>query len=601
MTLDKKIIYLLLFLFHILLSWTFNSISYSDFLPSLHNGEGFWFFAADSLKYHNEAIIQLEYLKNSDWISWFYSFKSHTNVKVISLSYWILGNPSPISVSIVNALIWLVSIVLIFRSSQLIFPKNFFLPFLISTFFFHPSILMQSTQLLRDPYLILGVCCFIYGWVILEKNYSRWRWLFYTLLGFVLTVSMRQYLFPIFAISTLIYMPWVVYHKRWMMFPFAILVIFLALFQFSDRDTRTPSNITLALEQNKVLTLNAEVLEEKILKLRKRILVTPIEEFDNEEFKAFQDAQLQVIENLSSESDQVSSNLEFINLLEKKYDFLSKTIDQDISQEVTIENKSVLLSKTIDQDISQEVTIENKSDLMSRTIDQDISQERTSVVNNFMVEVNIELDRMNVPIDKENTEEIAYDQLSYWEKIEHDTADNFPPLLHTGIPVLDFANVLANHIGAIRYDWIRVIVTAGNYGSVIDAHVPIYDFYSVLTYLPRAIQIGFLAPFPKDFLTSGGSVGRIGYILSCAEMLLWYFIFFGFFYSLFVNLSVFRQLIPVFIFSVSIIILLAYVVPVIGALFRMRQGYMIPFYIYGMYGLQLLYNRFPMRLFDNKY
>ena len=125
--------------------------------------------------------------------------------------------------------------------------------------------------------------------------------------------------------------------------------------------------------------------------------------------------------------------------------------------------------------------------------------------------------------------------------------------------------------------------------------------YSALKYLPRAIQIGFLAPFPKDFLASGNSVGRIGYILSGAEMLLWYFIFFGFFYSLFVNLSVFRQLIPVFIFSVTIIIILTYVVPVIGAIFRMRQGYMIPFYIFGMYGLQLLYNRFSMRLFHTKY
>ena len=93
MTLDKKIIYLLLFLFHIALSWTFNSIAYSDFLSNLHNGEGFWFFAADSIKYHNEAIIQLEYLKNSDWISWLNSYTTHANVKIISLSYWLLGNP----------------------------------------------------------------------------------------------------------------------------------------------------------------------------------------------------------------------------------------------------------------------------------------------------------------------------------------------------------------------------------------------------------------------------------------------------------------------------------------------------------------------------
>ena len=144
-------------------------------------------------------------------------------------------------------------------------------------------------------------------------------------------------------------------------------------------------------------------------------------------------------------------------------------------------------------------------------------------------------------------------------------------------------------------------MAGGNVGSVIDINVPIYDFYSAFKYIPRALQIGFLAPFPGDFFTTGSSVGRIGYIIASAEMLLWYAVLFGFFYSIFVNLSVFRQLIPVFIFSFTIIVLLAYVVPVVGALFRMRQGYMIAFYIYGMYGLQLLYNRFSMRLFHTKY
>ena len=550
MTLDKKIIYLLLFLFHIALSWTFNSIAYSDFLSNLHNGEGFWFFAADSIKYHNEAIIQLEYLKNSDWISWLNSYTNHANVKIISLSYWILGNPNPISVSIVNAIVWLVSIVLIFRSSQLIFPKNFFLPFLISTFFFHPSILIQSTQLLRDPYLILGICCFIYGWVILEKNYSRWQWLFYILLGFILTVSMRTYLFPIFAIPTLIYMTWVVYHKRWMFFPFAVLVILLAIFQSSYVNKRAAINVTEQVQSFKNMEIKTQAMDLKIIKVKKLINDMHDKAFLDQENKVFLDNQIKSIEDLIFEN---------ITTIEKVID--------------SIDQIELLLSKKLETNISQELIINNTNDQPGINS------------NNFKDEVSREFDKV-----------ISFnpDTLSS-SSVESNFIKEFPPVAYSSNTVVYSLNVVSHHIGAIRHDWINVVLRGGNVGSVIDANVQISDFYSAFKYLPRAVQIGFLAPFPKDFLASGNSVGRIGYILSGVEMLLWYFIFFGFFYSLFVNVSIFRQLIPVLIFSLTIIIVLAYVIPVVGALFRMRQGYMIPFYIYGMYGLQLLYNRFSMR------
>jgi len=231
------------------------------------------------------------------------------------------------------------------------------------------------------------------------------------------------------------------------------------------------------------------------------------------------------------------------------------------------------LSKKLETNISQELIINNTNDQPGINS------------NNFKDEVSREFDKV-----------ISFnpDTLSS-SSVESNFIKEFPPVAYSSNTVVYSLNVVSHHIGAIRHDWINVVLRGGNVGSVIDANVQISDFYSAFKYLPRAVQIGFLAPFPKDFLASGNSVGRIGYILSGVEMLLWYFIFFGFFYSLFVNVSIFRQLIPVLIFSLTIIIVLAYVIPVVGALFRMRQGYMIPFYIYGMYGLQLLYNRFSMR------
>ena len=84
-------------------------------------------------------------------------------------------------------------------------------------------------------------------------------------------------------------------------------------------------------------------------------------------------------------------------------------------------------------------------------------------------------------------------------------------------------------------------------------------------------------------------------LLAGSEMILWYIILVGYFYILFTHLSVMRPLIPVFLFSLIMIILLGYVLPNVGAIFRMRQGYMIPFYMFGLYGVLMLYEKWSQR------
>ena len=74
-------------------------------------------------------------------------------------------------------------------------------------------------------------------------------------------------------------------------------------------------------------------------------------------------------------------------------------------------------------------------------------------------------------------------------------------------------------------------------------------------------------------------------MLSGLEMLSWYFIILGFLYIVFTKPLVIEPLLPIIMLSVFIIILLGYVVPNIGAIYRMRQGFMIPFYMVGTYGI----------------
>ena len=115
-------IFSLLVCFHLTISYIFIFIANSNFLEHLHNGEGFWNFAIDATLYHKEALIQVEYLREREWLSWFFSFPNHQNVKAISIAYWITGSSNQFSFAFVNSLIWVFSILLIFKSTKLLTP-----------------------------------------------------------------------------------------------------------------------------------------------------------------------------------------------------------------------------------------------------------------------------------------------------------------------------------------------------------------------------------------------------------------------------------------------------------------------------------------------
>ena len=60
-------------------------------------------------------------------------------------------------------------------------------------------------------------------------------------------------------------------------------------------------------------------------------------------------------------------------------------------------------------------------------------------------------------------------------------------------------------------------------GSAVDSDVEFRSVSEVLLYMPRAAEIGFLAPFPSMWFSEGNSVGRAGRLLSAFEMVLTYF------------------------------------------------------------------------------
>lgn len=108
--------------------------------------------------------------------------------------------------------------------------------------------------------------------------------------------------------------------------------------------------------------------------------------------------------------------------------------------------------------------------------------------------------------------------------------------------------------------------------SMIDVHVSFADFNDVLGYLPRAIQIGFFAPFPDTWLMSGNrSSSSWMRMMSGAEMLMAYVAFMG----LFLNIVLGRIRNPGLMlcavaFSMTVMLVYVLAIPNLGSLYRVR-------------------------------
>ena len=414
----------LLLIFHALVAIILFVVANSEYLSHLHNGQGFWYFAIDSTLYHQEASNSTTFLRNSQWLDWWSSYGRHQHVKWIALVYWATGYEAPILFEIINGLVWSSSIVLLYKSSKLIF-NNSIVSAISVLFFFQPSILISSTQLLRDPFFILGICFMCYGWAILKKNKNNLG-IVLILIGSVFFISMRPYFsFVLFAVF-FFYSIKLILNKEISIFTISLLIVPLFIF------------MQLGLEN--------------------RYLTSFFQNFE--------------IQNNSNKGENILDPL-------------------------LIQNGNI----------------------------------KSAV---------------------------------FWQTV-------------TSIP-----NFLTDKLSAMRYGFRNVNKSAG---SKIDSDKPYNSFVDAILYFPRVVQVAFLSPFPSHWIKTGKETGRIGRMLSGLEMLSWYFIILGFLYIVFTKPLVIEPLLPIIMLSVFVIILLGYVVPNIGAIYRMRQGFMIPFYMVGVYGI----------------
>lgn len=103
-------------------------------------------------------------------------------------------------------------------------------------------------------------------------------------------------------------------------------------------------------------------------------------------------------------------------------------------------------------------------------------------------------------------------------------------------------------------------------GSEVDGNRLPNDALSSVAYMPRALMVGLLAPFPNTW-TERVSVPRL---IGAVETAVWYLFALGLVITLWKNPS--RQLLAGLTFCLALLVVLAYIHPNVGTLYRQRFG-----------------------------
>jgi len=542
---ERNLFFCFLF-FHIFVSIFLFIVANTEHLSSLHNGMGIWYFALDSGKYHLEALNLITHLQSHEWSEWWALYPEHHHVKIISLTYLITGYHVPISFEIVNSFVWATSILLIHRVSKLLFINNNLTSLVAIMFFFQPSILISSTQLLRDPILILGFCFVLYGFAVLSKQKTTWKWAVMIQIGIILLLLMREYLSVVVLACLLIPAIALIKEKRFIP-PLLFLIIPMLLLVFFAPHKYVPDvdSITDTIEKQVQTPVTNEIQVQ-----------TPVTNEIQVQTPVTNEIQVQIpVTNEIQVQTPVTNEIQ-----------VQTPVTNEIQVQTPVTNE-IQLQAPVTNEIQVQTPVTNEI------------QVQTPVTNEIKVQTPVTTEKqVQTPVSTEKQVQSIYlnaitSKISSLKQVQS-----------------IYLNAITSKISSLRLGF-REINLAGA-GSSIDLNYRFNSISELVKYFPRALQIGLLSPFPPDWFEKGQSTGKIGRLLAGMEMIIWYLILSGFIFVVFKDPSVLKPFATVFLFSITLIILYAYVIPNIGTVFRMRQAYMMPFFLFGAYGLSLMRSNF---------
>ena len=122
-------------------------------------------------------------------------------------------------------------------------------------------------------------------------------------------------------------------------------------------------------------------------------------------------------------------------------------------------------------------------------------------------------------------------------------------------------------------------------GSIIDENKKPADIYSVAAYMPRAMQIALLAPFPSKWFETY----KISRMVAVLEMIIWYLMIPGVFLALFYRRT--PEIVICIAVSLFFLGIYGFVIPNVGTLYRVRYLFIFIFIILGISGWVTLFSK----------
>ena len=163
-------------IFHVVVTSTIYYIGRTQRLPGTFNHAGLAISFAPDGERDRPSIIRLsEDLRSGElrrWVVWRYPFHS----KLYSICFALFGSFlgfTILAVEPLNALCYLVSLILIFKVGQEAFNRSAGLLAAVIVGLW-PSFLLHTTQLLRDPFFVMGMLAFIL--IILRLLLRKFSW-----------------------------------------------------------------------------------------------------------------------------------------------------------------------------------------------------------------------------------------------------------------------------------------------------------------------------------------------------------------------------------------------------------------------------------------
>jgi hypothetical protein len=528
--------FLIFYFFHLILSISLYVIAKTDLFIDFHNGQGIWNLFPDVLSYHAQALRVTQYfIDDKIGIVEFVTntipdiYNNNRHIKWIGLLYYITDFREPIIYSLVNSLLWALCVIYIFKITKLIFNNNLVSLLSISYMFF-PSIILSFTQAIRDPFYFLY---FIF------LTYSITKYSFENKINISYDKKIRTNIKLGLKFDLNIFF---VFNKKKFMENFETIVILILsiIFLYSSRDYIIPIlNIFLYFffilyfiffSINFSYQLNTMQINICLINLFTIftifLLIYIISSIFNNNYTT------KYVKNIKQVNEIVS----------KRLNIVENNLSMDKLNKIKIQKKNSVKCPEI---VDYNATLIEKNNMFS--VDLCEKKLLNNILNNYLNEISSSI-------------LFRYNKIIIYKNIL------FKQIIET--------------IQSLRNGFTTMYGDAPS--SSLNTKLVFNEIGDLFNYFPAAILIGFLLPIPLNFLFNTDHFNLFN-IISSIEMFTIYIMYFGFMIGAFKNYRKIFSFLPILIFSIMFILLLSYIIPYMGTLYRMRAPFYLVFYIIGIF------------------